>query len=54
VINKGNFALVGGIGTQNKDGTPLLQKILLKKAQTVMLRDSFSEGLAEKLLLEEE
>lgn len=50
VINKGNFALVGGIGTQNKDGTPILHKMLLEKAQIVVLRDSFSEGLAEKLL----
>jgi len=54
VINKGNFALVGGIGTQNKDGTALLQKILLEKAQIVVLRDSFSEGLAEKLLPEKD
>lgn len=50
VINKGNFALVGGIGTQNKDGTNILQKMLLEKAKMVLLRDSFSEGLAEALL----
>jgi polysaccharide pyruvyl transferase WcaK-like protein len=49
-INKGNFALIGGIGTQNKDGTALLQKMLLEKATIVILRDSFSEGLSEKLL----
>jgi hypothetical protein len=49
-INTGNFALVGGMGTQNKDGTPILHKILLTKAQAVVLRDSFSEGLAERLL----
>jgi polysaccharide pyruvyl transferase WcaK-like protein len=49
-INRGKFALVGGIGTQNKDGTPILQKILLEKAKIVRLRDSFSEGLAERLL----
>ena len=54
VINRGNFALVGGIGTQNKDGTPVLQKMLLEKAKIVILRDSFSEGLAERLLKKEE
>jgi hypothetical protein len=43
VINKGNFALVGGIGTQNKDGIAILQKMLLEKAERVLLRDSFSE-----------
>jgi hypothetical protein len=53
-IKKGNFALVGGIGTQNKDGTAVLQKMLLEKAKIVILRDSFSEGLSEKLLPEKE
>jgi polysaccharide pyruvyl transferase WcaK-like protein len=42
-IKKRNFALIGGIGTQNKDGTAALQKILLEHAKIVILRDSFSE-----------
>jgi polysaccharide pyruvyl transferase WcaK-like protein len=42
-IKRGNFALIGGIGTQNKDGTAALQKILLEHAKIIILRDSFSE-----------
>lgn len=53
-INKRKFALVGGIGTQNKENTQLLQKILLKQAEVVILRDTFSLGLAEKELTEKE
>lgn len=53
-INKKKFALVGGIWTQNKDRTPLLQKMLLQQAEIVILRDTFSLGLAEKELSAEE
>jgi polysaccharide pyruvyl transferase WcaK-like protein len=53
-INKKKFALIGGIGTQNKEGTSFLQKMLLKQAEIVILRDSFSLGLAEKELDENE
>jgi len=49
-INKKLFALVGGIGTQNHDTTKLLQHMLLKQAEVVILRDTFSLGLAEKEL----
>ena len=49
-IRKWRYALVGGIGTQNKEGTAFLQKMLLKNAKAVILRDSFSEGLSENLL----
>lgn len=49
-INTGKFALIGGLGTQNKEGTALLHKILLERAKIVLLREHFSTGIAEKIL----
>lgn len=53
-LNNGQFALIGGIGTQHKDGTPLLHKMLLERAKIVLLRESFSEGIAERTLSHEQ
>lgn len=52
-LNEWKVALIWGIGTENKDGTALLHKILLDRSKIILLRDKFSEGLAEKYLNEE-
>lgn len=53
-IFQGNFALWGGLGSQNKRSTKLLTRLLVKLSQNLVLRDRHSHEVARGILREKE